>query len=279
MVFNSELLCALSTWRSWSIALSQEPTVVGVLTAGNSHQSWRVKSGVDEFVIKCNNPSSRLLSQTLKQELLCQRLVAESNLAPDVVFASENFFVSRYIQAKIEPTVQDWFLVGSRLKKIHSIKIQLPVFDVVVHVNRYWQEITKLAEFDISLLAEVRSQMALILTSVRCRQAESVLCHHDLNSSNVIFAPSGPIFIDWEYAAPNHPYFDLATLQSQLATDDYHQVTKGYGVDELESVRMNQYLCLVKYLEVLWWAIIDAESASFRQSLQQLQVQLGSVPA
>jgi thiamine kinase len=274
---NFELFKALSTWQSWSIPLYQKPIVIGELTAGNSHQSWRVKSGGHEFVIKCNNPSSRILSQTLEQELLCQRIAAAEGLAPEVVFDCDRFFVSRFIEAEIDALVTNWLSVGSRLKKIHSLKVQLPSFDVVAHVERYWQQINKLACSEVSLLSEVCSKMDLILPSVRCDQSELVLCHHDLNNSNVIFANTKPVFIDWEYAAPNHPYFDLATLQLRLAKDDYQQVIIGYGMGEPEMVKMNQYLCLVSYLEVLWWTIIDAKSTSLKKSFLQLQVQLDCV--
>jgi hypothetical protein len=47
-----------------------------------------------------------------------------------------------------------------------------------------------------------------------------VLSHNDVNPSNVIADGERLLMLDWETAAPNHPYYDLAIAANFLRMDD-----------------------------------------------------------
>ena len=59
-----------------------------------------------------------------------------------------------------------------------------------------------------------------------------VLCHNDLNPGNVLFDTHRVKLIDWEYAALNDRYFDLASLSIEFrlnAKDEDYFTTRYFG--------------------------------------------------
>lgn len=51
------------------------------------------------------------------------------------------------------------------------------------------------------------------------RERALVLSHNDLNPGNLVVDGERLLLVDWEHAAPNDPFYDLATISVFLAMD------------------------------------------------------------
>jgi fructosamine-3-kinase len=275
----------LSEWQVWYISPPVKPQLVRELSKGRSHQSWLVRAEKLNYVIKLDNTNSRSLAHPLSQELAIQKVVAAYDLSPNVIYSGDDFSVSAFIVSKnTSIDFKDWISVGVELKKIHSLKVEVPKIDLYQHSENYWYKLSVTPK----ALEALRHVMWALLSQLELTRVQWGLCHHDLNRENLIFSQAGPVFIDWEYAAINHPYFDLATLKLHLTSEEYSFVLQGYtGLPEqvyssnekLDLALLTKYCCVVCYLEALWWAVTDVDAEEYQMSLAKLQEYIKFIPA
>ena len=100
---------------------------------------------------------------------------------------------------------------------------------------------------------------------------EFVLCHNDLNKSNIIFNKK-LYFLDWEYAGPNDPYFDLASISMslELNDDDINYLWKGYSGNKavLDREKLQNWSIFSIFLDYMWCLTIADLSKITNKDLQ-----------
>ena len=84
-----------------------------------------------------------------------------------------------------------------------------------------------------------------------------VLCHNDLNFSNVMFKNNKIVFIDFEYLSLNSKYSDLSKLieSLNLKTSEKDKLLKGYGIDEISeniNTKIKKWSLMNVYTELIW---------------------------
>ena len=70
-----------------------------------------------------------------------------------------------------------------------------------------------------------------------------VICHHDLVGENIIITESGPVLLDWEYAALGHPALDAL----RLFKNDLSSIQGAY-----DSAVIGQLAILQQGMDDLW---------------------------
>ena len=100
---------------------------------------------------------------------------------------------------------------------------------------------------------------------------EFVLCHNDLNKSNIIFNKK-LYFLDWEYAGPNDPYFDLASISMslELNDDDINYLWKGYSGNKavLDREKLQNWSIFSIFLDYMWCLTVADLSKITNKELQ-----------
>ena len=100
---------------------------------------------------------------------------------------------------------------------------------------------------------------------------EFVLCHNDLNKSNIIFNKK-LYFLDWEYAGPNDPYFDLASISMslELNDDDINYLWKGYSGNKavLDREKLQNWSIFSIFLDYMWCLTVADLSKITNKDLQ-----------
>ena len=130
-------------------------------------------------------------------EFQVQTLAYQKNIAakPIILDEENGLMIVEYIDGHHKETLtqDDIKQLAKLLQKLHSIEIDREPLNLYEDFKQVTQEIKDAFE------------------TLSKYPAENVLCHNDLNPKNILFSDDIK-FIDWEYAAVNDRYFDLAAL-------------------------------------------------------------------
>lgn len=166
-------------------------------------------------------------------ELAAARAAFAAGISPEVVFASDGFLVSRYIEGRtLEPAdIRDRSRLPALLDLVHRCHDDIPTF-FRGPALAFW--VFQVIRNYLALLGdEPRSCLFPQLSRLRAIAVELevavgpihlVFGHNDLLAANFLDDGSRHWLIDWDYAGFNSPLFDLANLSSnnefQPADDD-----------------------------------------------------------
>lgn len=199
------------------------------MTMGLSGASvYAVTTEVGEFILRLNVTARN--DNTFTQALFAQRLAAEQNLAPKIIYVDPTAGVT--ISEKItgmhmgmvlaQPEVRSRALHGlaTSLGQLHEISAEkFPAFDMEL-VRSIWDEQAQRPGFP-AWAAPLGRFVAAGNAAMR-ENDRRVFSHNDTNPANLLWDGTKIWMIDWERAALSHPYLDLAIFAnfSNLADDD-----------------------------------------------------------
>ena len=143
--------------------------------------------------------------------------------------------------------------LGKEIKKVHEIKIDNIAINNFENVIENYRDIHK---------NKIKKNWYLnhgfkIFDSLSCKKKQKVFSHNDLNHQNILFNKN--IFIDWEYASANSPYFDLASIVSSYNLNDKEigYLLNGYKKDfQLEAEKLEIWTKFIYFLDYIWRACL-----------------------
>jgi len=190
------------------------------LTDGRTNESHLI--AVDDYSVglRLNSPNSGALGIDREVESLVLKAVAQINLTPSIVHIDTNyqFLVTEYRPTSPESALRDTTKaqVLAALDRLKAISLPLPVFDYVLHLQSYLNQLSK-AGVQLDQRHQQRWNKFLpTLVSLQNSAASRSLCHHDLSSENIIVKDDGKVeFIDWEYAGIGFPELDLLQVDPE----------------------------------------------------------------
>jgi len=241
------------------------------LTGGLTNKTWRVVQGERAGVLKIDKVARELPFNARCDEANVQNAAAKASLAPNVILANDGLYFTQFVEGTVwERTCLEkegnLELLAAALKKVHSLPLTGRTFDATIAAKRYVERITVLDPVVIE-------RCTAIIFNMRLPQ-NLCCCHNDLVAENIITTPA-LMFLDWEYACDNDPFFDLATIvehhefsESQVAflLDAYFGGAGSRWRRNLEKHRM-LYLALL----CLWMASqADVNSAELEKVVERL---------
>jgi len=183
---------------------------------GLSNRSFLVASGGERFVLRLPATHTAAEPAGRSREIAVQESAAAAGIAPPVVFADPDILVTRLVagRAATRADFADTGFVDELavlLRRVHALPPAGHDFDAAASARRYRAAlpaepaIAGTADRCLRLIERVTSQLAGSSASLprRC------CCHNDVVGENLIVG-EGVTLIDWEFAADNDPYFDLA---------------------------------------------------------------------
>ncbi|MGI9235580.1 MAG: phosphotransferase [Woeseiaceae bacterium] len=195
------------------------------LGGGLTNRVWLLQKNDRKAVLKVDDDVRGLPFNTRKEEAVVQASAASVGLANPVLFASEQVYLTEYIDgSRWDPVALD--LAGkteqlaSSLRRIHALPRTGRSFDAAGAANEYAQNIVDPDRELVSLC--LRSILDVRLPNYLC------CCHNDLVAENILATPSLK-FLDWEYACDNDPMFDLATIV------EHHELTESQAFALLDA--------------------------------------------
>ena len=241
------------------------------LSGGLTNRTWRVSNGDRSGVLKIDQESRGAPFNTRCGEANVQNSAAKAGLAPPVILAGDGFILSQYIDGVVwsrncldkEGNLE---MVAAALKRLHSLPLTGRSFDASVAAKRYVEKSTGLETAVVQHCTEIVSSMRL--------PQNLCCCHNDLVAENVITTPD-LMFLDWEYACDNDPFFDLATIVEHHELSDTQAFTllNAYFGGDGERWRGNLEKQRLLYLALLclWTAARpDSDPAVLRKIVARL---------
>ncbi|NCF71932.1 MAG: phosphotransferase [Gammaproteobacteria bacterium] len=238
----------LATIPGWEGATCTE------LTGGLTNKSWRVVQGERAGVLKVDKSPRQLPFNTRYDEASVQKAAAKAGLAPNVILANDGFYLTEFVEGSVWERAcleeeGNLARLATALKRMHSLPLTGRSFDATIAAKRYVEKITVLDSHIIERCTAIISNMRL--------PHNLCCCHNDIVVQNIITTPA-LMFLDWEYACDNDPFFDLATVvehhelsesQAAVLLDTYFD---GDGLRWRRS--MEKYRMLYLALLCLWMA-------------------------
>lgn len=241
----ASVIAGLDGWQDASVSK---------LCGGMTNTTWLVEQGDRKAVLKFD-PAPRgepYISRLAESRI--QTRAAVKGLANSVLYADELTLLTEFVEGVVwEPSClerdDNIERVAATLRRLHSLPLSGHSFDSIIAAKRY---VAKIDNADVAMIehcTQVISRMRL--------PHNLCCCHNDLVAGNIITTPE-MMFLDWEYACDNDPFFDLATIveHHQLQEDVSMRLLNAYfdgdGERWLPKLREQRDLYLALYW--LWLA-------------------------
>ncbi len=249
---NIDFEAALSDWRQWPV--SYRPIIVREFADGQNHNSVLLADAERRLVLKCFARPSELA-------VTMQRYAADCGLTPKVLYSPYNHgyllmeaIPSSALLANKAIKQSDIECLGSSLRRLHAMDTQIladrPSFDVFLWSERY------LGSGNGELLA-AQEAVEPILAEFHTHPSPLCVSHNDLVAENCFVSDGSALFIDWEFAQLNKPWFDLAALSIYLNLNARQStlLLEAYQASD-HTAEQSIYIaaqCAVLWLDVLWY--------------------------
>ena len=254
----------LSQWPHWHCTpeLIRAPNVVRILTAGISNFSVLVESE-QHFVVRIDglDPASNGLNRQTEWRTL--EAAHSAGLAPHPRYFNPELgsLVCDYLapEAAYNLDITD---VGQLLRAIHQLPSRHHRLNLMERILQYKKRLQRNGQPLNPGLQESGEKVSEILLEINRTPPTTVLCHNDLLQANRIHSAGRLWAIDWEYCAMGSPWYDLAVvangdLLSEVETEALMTAYLGRTADAQERNLLDQYSCIYRYLELLWYLALE----------------------
>lgn len=193
-----------------------EGATITELKGGLTNKTWRIVKGARAGVLKIDNGSRDAPLNTRCDEGYVQNAAAKAGLAATVILANDGVYFSEYLEGTV--WTRDSFrlagnleLIAAALKRLHALPLTGRALDARVAAKRYVEKVAGIDSSVVEKCTDIIHRMRL--------PHNLCCCHNDLVAENIIATPD-IMFLDWEYACDNDPFFDLATVVEHHELDD-----------------------------------------------------------
>lgn len=214
---------------------------------------YRVAIRGQPAVVRFRKNSSSCIAEKSAQER-----AATAGLAPEVLFADidEAFVVSAYAEGEpVAPKAlrsSDVHIqsIGTCIRQLHRVEFSDPAIDLI-QVGYSYVTLAAASVRDAATAEWVKLERLLHGVPL----VAPCFSHNDLVAENIIVGSSYQ-FIDWAFAEPNDPFFDLAVVAGHHGFDEPAQASllAAYGVevDSSNFKRLRQWIEIYSQLHWLW---------------------------
>ena len=251
-----------------------KPKHVETFEHGKSHLTELIEIDDRQLVIKH-------LDYSYDISVSAQQLAAEHGLAPAIYFAEKPTLVMEYIALEDHSwNAKTVAFLANSLGQLHSIETSesVPKLDLV---SVYQDQISQVKD---CLIRSWYSLLQSLIHKFASRGRELCFCHNDLVIENILVHNQQVTFIDWEYAALNDPWFDLAAVRvyADLSDDLYAAFLEAYkqGWSEHKDSELDivAQICVL-YLDLIWQEVKDKVDQQDKlnkiQALKNLATKVG----
>ncbi|MCB9785076.1 MAG: phosphotransferase [Deltaproteobacteria bacterium] len=187
---------------------------------------YRVEAAGQVYVLKVAREGEPI--EAWRQSLEIQRRAGDAGVAPRVVHHDEarravvsDHVVNRGFAARLfDPRTRDGALrqLGETIRRVHALPLPAAA------VRRDPRALIAPMHADLATFRVpgfVRATIDRVLAQTPPpHERPLVTSHNDMNPSNLVFDGERLLLLDWDMAAPNEPFYDLAAVALFLRMDD-----------------------------------------------------------
>ncbi|SFZ97682.1 Choline kinase [hydrothermal vent metagenome] len=175
-------------------------------------------------------------------EYKVQTLAFENGIAakPIVLDLENNLMICDFLEGDHKEKLQteDIKNIAYLLNVLHRIEINHTTIDIEKEFKEKSQDVIEAFSYIDSCKKEI------------------ALCHNDLNPKNFIFSNKSLKLIDWEFAATNDIYFDLASVSVEYNLDlreEAYLLAFYFGIEGWNKKKLDAYKVIYKALCKQWF--------------------------
>tara|TARA_B100000927_G_scaffold65149_1_gene51351 strand:+ start:660 stop:1391 length:732 start_codon:yes stop_codon:yes gene_type:complete len=238
---NSELIELI---KKTNLNLNLEKISFEKLQTGKVNNSFLINNDEDnrKYILRINSPKSKKFNIIRKNEIIILNAIKEIKIAPKIIFSDPQFrfliteYIDGYVCSKNNFSLNDRAILKKIIEKYQKIKVKLPKFNYLKHVKKYQKIIGRTSKIDNKLKSRLE-KFYPYLENFQNQNWSPVLCHHDLNPTNIIKTDKGMKIIDWEFAGYGHSNYDFYCI----------------GFKDKDDFFFNELISIINDL----WVIID----------------------
>lgn len=247
---NTRVQEVLSDWQS--LPFRQQPVLVKTFTAGLNHQTYLLSCSRKQFVLK-------LFSEAQKTAIFAQQFAAHHGIAPNVLYVNQEYdlVIIEYIPSNTLSSKQinseSVTALAKKLRKLHSIPSDIVAgkvgkFDIQAMCDNYLNRVDK----QDTLSQNIHEKLSPVIQQFVDDSTQWCFCHNDLVKENCFVVKDQALFIDWEYAKINNPWFDLAAIIYYLNLDQQQTTTliQQYQPEWLDKI--DEPIFYASQISLLW---------------------------
>lgn len=246
----AEVLARIPDWHGARV----EP-----LQGGLSNRTCLVSKDGARAVLKIDDEPRAAPLNSRQTEARIQSSAAAAGLAGSVLYFDDSCLLTEYVEGRVwraedlrdEARLQQ---LGQRLRLLHQLPLSGRTFNASDAARLYLRTIKSDDKEQLEACVHIIDSMPAPMNLS--------LCHNDLVVGNLIEA--GQImFIDWEYACDNDPFFDLATVAAHhdLSEAQLDVLLRSYFDGDWQRWS-SQLQRQIEHYEALLWMWTEARSTS-----------------
>jgi thiamine kinase-like enzyme len=228
-------------------------TEVEALKGYSSSQVYRILVGNDFYVLRVMGLDQPI--EDRQQQMHCLERASSIGLAPRVIYADakEGVAIMEFIQHQV-PQGHEWLLkLAKSLRRLHDSAEKFPKYlGPSCFLTELFESLRK--DHIPEYLGRYFENIEAIVKSLN-ETKELKSCHNDLNGGNILWDGNKVVFIDFEAASLEDPYFDLATVINQFIFEPLleKKFLLSYFESSLDPVQ-NKKLLLMKQFSFCYYA-------------------------
>ncbi|MFT7286092.1 MAG: thiamine kinase [Halieaceae bacterium] len=263
-------------FHTWAPGEASAPVVKAALTGGQSNTVLLMEGATGRWALRIAGTARDGVCR--HRECRLMQLASLAGLAPQVSHCDpeRGVLITRYIAGGTDQREGPREL-AALLRRIHA----LPCAGEPVYPQRslpgYLSALATGHPLE-ELLRVHRGQLQAAQALLQGPGQPPVICHNDLLRANRLREGTQMKAIDWEYAAPNDPFFDLAVCASEETGDPHYarSLLAAYlerPAQPAEQTRLAAWSIIYGTLETCWYqryAADPAMASTARERLGQL---------
>jgi aminoglycoside phosphotransferase (APT) family kinase protein len=201
--------------RRWAPGVRAQPSFRQVLPGGYSNTTVLLSNDSERWVLRIAGHSSER-KRARQAEAAIQQAAASAGLAPRLCHhdPERGVMIMQYLDGRPDHPC-NLSRLAQLLREVHALpRIGEPVHapDLLRH---YHSLLPSAHQLRLLLQQHGRDLEGARAALESCSDTAPVLCHNDLLSANRLVCDGRLFALDWEYAAPGDPFFELAVCASQ----------------------------------------------------------------
>lgn len=186
-----------------------------------------------------------------KKEYYFQKLAYHLGISPEPLVLDEvhRLMIMKFQEGKHKDTLSSNELdtMIRTIKKLHNHNIDADT-NITTVLSKY------------ELVKHTTQAVIDALELIDCYAVNYVLCHNDLNVKNILWHEDKAVLLDFEYAAVNDCYFDLASISVEFSlseTDDIHMLDMYFGDEFYNENKLDAYKVVYQAVCDEWFASLS----------------------
>lgn len=246
--------------------LRGKPIAVRALAGGITNRNYHLTGGTEQLVLRVAGENSELLGIDRALEHACAHAAFEAGVAPAVIaFSAKHrllltrFMPGRVLTARAMRNPATLRELAATLRRVHECPGEGKSFSPFDTVRRYH---ARALQASVSFPITISSALDALQHIERALGVPDRLglCHNDLLAGNFIYDGERIWLIDWEYARPGDPFFDLGNLAANnhfTEEQEYELLLRYFGVARNGDLARLRLMRLASDMREAMWGFLQ----------------------